>query len=131
MNSVQHDMPGKLWCGPAILSAITNRPTSEVTRVAFRYANLPPEEGIPWWAMDKVIREYGHALHFTGHETGKLRDVVPYSLSIVDSGRGHWVLTQDGLLVDSGNGTPVPIADTRFVNADVRWRWSVVPWTKG
>jgi|SRR6185436_14821595 len=116
MNPIVHDLPGKLWCGPAVLAAITGLKTS-----AFEHLNDAGKCGIS--VVRETLRLHGYSM-VQGANPGpdyRLDDFDELTLCIVDPGAGHWVLVQNGMLVDSGNRIPTPIKSTRFADSEVRF----------
>jgi hypothetical protein len=119
MNPIVHDLPGTLWCGAAALAGITGLHTS-----AFANLNTADKGGID--TMRDTLRLHGFGMDIR-HIDGKysLSDFPELTLCIVDSGRGHWVVVENGMLVDSGNRAPTPIKDTRFANSEVRYAYHI------
>lgn len=119
MNPIVHDCPGKLFCGPAALAAITGLKTS-----AFESLNAAGK------CSTEVMRE---TLKLHGYSMGRgwkfnavpIREIKSLSLCIVDPAPGHWIVVEDGYLLDSANRTPTPINNTRFADSEASWCYTI------
>jgi len=115
MNSIVHDLPGTLWCGPAVLSAITGLKTSSFEKYNDTGKCAP---GV----MHTILKLHGYSMWRAKDICKHIRlaDLEGLNLCVVDPGKGHWVLVENGMLVDSANRTPTLINDTRFADSEIR-----------
>jgi len=71
LHTVKHDRPHTLWCGPAALSALTGKPTSECIRTICSALKQPPgSKGLIGVANTDMF----YALELLGYETEKVFD---------------------------------------------------------
>jgi len=125
IKNVTHDAEGKLWCGPAVISAITGWPTSYIIPRIKNLHNYADEWGVPPNILIQICKELGYELRPLKY-SGKIRDLIPLCLIIVDAGAGHYIVSEDGFMVDSCYGISIPIAFTRFDSSEVRECWQIV-----
>lgn len=126
MNAIVHDCAGvRLKCGPSVIASITGQPTSVIIPAERAlYSDFP---GTPFWVIARLCLDYGYRFEANPYR-GTLAGLDSrLHISVVDAGRGHYVLTENGFLVDSCNLVPKPIFNTRFLREPVRECWSVVP----
>jgi len=129
LSPVNNDCPGqKLWCGPAVLSSITGKPVSWCNaELAKRRAD--PALGVPWEFLRDVCAGFGIEFDMIYFFAYSAKLVLEYSrnhpeewlLFVVDDGPGHYVIVENGWLVDSGNQIPRRIEETRFKDSIIRW----------
>jgi hypothetical protein len=122
MHTVKHDLRGKLWCGPAALSAITGRGTREVRDALWTfYGDREPVRGVPRTAMLRVLEAMGYGFRALwewnpDYRNPTLRQFEKHfrpvlgELPVLCGVTRHWTVLQEGLFVDSWTKKPLPFA---------------------
>ena len=129
LSSVVHDLPTKLWCGPAVVSAIAGIPTSEATKLIRRHRRRrkQPERviGTTHEDLEAVLRNVGYwtevsdVSYRSEHPTFRtwLDESRPYKQAfIVMLGRDdlHWVAVTRTRFVDNSTIDPIPVEEAPF-----------------
>jgi ketosteroid isomerase-like protein len=134
---INHDCSGQLWCGPAVISALTGEPTSVARDLVKKYRKDPvalvqgtSEEEIEF-ALDRLGYKLEHAYLYGGrdwqnkptfshwlHKTTKERvDNVGYLISLSGTkvnNAGHWALVMNGVYICSFTSYWVTLEKARF-----------------
>jgi hypothetical protein len=141
MHTVKHDLRGKLWCGPAAISAITGRGTRTVRdAVQWHRGNYRPVSSTKpsevlaalellgygfqeVWNCEKSYFGKPTLVQFVRH----WRDELACGLPILCALTGHFVVLQGDLFVDSWTKTPVPFSDApkQFRRRRVAYAWRI------
>jgi hypothetical protein len=142
MHTVKHDLRGKLWCGPAALSAITGLPTSAVRNAVqdLRH-NVRPVQSLSGSEALRVLEHLGFGAHClysrdmysTDFSTPTLvqfqrcwRNYLNEPYPVLVNITGHFVVLQDNAFLDSWTKVPVPFADAgarvRRKHVDSAWQ---------
>jgi hypothetical protein len=139
MHTVKHDLRGKLWCGPAAISAITGRGTREIRDAVQHWrGDAKPVSSMRPSEVLCVLETMGYGFEtvWNLHELSAYAKPTLKQLSAWWGGgnsdtlvalTGHFVLLNGGLFCDSWTKTPVPFSDApkQFRRRRVAYAWRI------
>lgn len=134
LYQINHDNKSKLWCGPAVIAAVTGYPTSTITTMLREESGRRKITGTTSGMMRAVLLRLGFemdgimsfrhkrttlaqfATEFRDHFAG-----TPHVVNVT----GHWVVLAGKRFVDSRTKDPVWISDAPRRRAVVKFAWRV------
>lgn len=152
LKPINHDLPGILWCGPAALSAVTGRPTSEIHAAikAVRHSERAVR-GVSKNTLEKAAVLLGVCLvkifdaydpaNYYGHHYGRpyvhpkgptlakfLRrnQGVVRNEAVIIVVTGHYVVVSGNTFVDNQVDAPTTLKNAPGRRRRVKYAWKVV-----
>jgi len=138
-HNIDHDLDGLLWCGPAVVSAVTGAPTSEVKELIRKYRKKPtkPVRGTTDEELSYALEHYGCKLmqlelygglrggcpsfnEWIKETTGDRFAGLGYALIINGPETGpHWVVILDDHYLCSNSNEWLPVSQALFKGSAV------------
>lgn len=145
LKPINHDLPGILWCGPAALSAVTGRPTSEIHAAikAVRYSERAVR-GVHPRTLEKAAALLGvqleRILDYTFPLPGSFYRSTPPTVAkflrdhravvrnevIILGLTSHYITVSGNSFVDNQVKTPILLRDAPGRRCRVEQVWKVV-----
>jgi hypothetical protein len=141
---VKHDIPTTLWCGPAVLSAVTGEPVSKITQILMelRHAKNPADiKGISNWQLEETARKLGYELKVVHNyfpqvwtELRTVPTLAKYARecrayfqknAVIVNVTGHYIALFGRRFVDNHTKKPVFLTKSPHRRARVQRAWQV------
>jgi len=147
LHPIKHDLKTTLWCGPAALSAVTGRPTSEIVRVIKDIRkSTRPVKGVRTSTLGLAAQRLGYKLesiwnlYFEGPEGGMQRRKQPtlaaftrdfsayfQTFPVIVNLTHHYVTIHKNTFVDNHVEQPVRLKKAPHRRCRVEGAWRVIP----
>jgi hypothetical protein len=118
LYQIQHDLPGRLWCGPAALSAATGKPTSVIVETLRKVTGRDRIMGLHTNEMVHALRMLGYARsdwqHVTRTSFAQFRKSRASGLraeTLIVGTTTHFVVLAGNRLVDNRYRDPIWASD--------------------
>lgn len=112
----------RLHCGPAALAAIAGIPAQTAVLICVALSGSPNDAA--WWHLSRALFAFGWRIEIDDFASGTLMsELKPLCLVIVQCpDMTHYVVVENGMMVDSRNHEPIKITPKRDKPALHVWR---------